>query len=131
MGSEYENLNYEEAKQYFDKHYNVSYVDPSLPVPDNHLLLKHYLCSALIYSFATLLFLFNPFYQNIVNAKYFGINFNAVIPLLFLAYLLIAPICLYIFKPRTVYVSHSISIINYLLRIIKREGLSKIGRAHV
>ncbi|MBR2526643.1 hypothetical protein IKE67_09285 [bacterium] len=109
-------------KEYFNQNYNISYYDETLPKPSNNLLFMHYISSAVIYSFFTMFILFNPFYVNLY-AKYLWAK--ELVIYLFLAYLLLAPIFLFILKPKTVYASHSIEIMNYILKLIKREGFKK------
>lgn len=119
---DYEKMSEQEAKDYFNKNYNISYVDENLPTPSNELLFKHYVSSAFVYAVALMIFLFNPFYVDLFNGHPY-IKESTV--WLFFAYLIIAPICLWIFKPKTVYASHSVEVINYLLKLVKREGLKK------
>lgn len=117
----YDNMSEQEAKDYFNKNYNISYYDENLPTPSNELLFMHYISSAIIYAFAMLLILFNPFYVNTFG-KY---DATTIIISAYLGYLIIAPIFLFTIRSKTVYASHSIEIINYFLKIIKRQGLKK------
>ena len=121
-----ENINYEklsdqEAKDYFNKNYNISYYDENLPTPSNELLFMHYISSAIIYAVAMLFILFNPFYTN----KFANYDITAIVLTVYLGYLFIAPMFLFTFKSKTVYASHSIEIMNYILKLIKRQGLKK------
>ena len=59
---DYSQMSDAEAKEYFNKNYNIGYVDESLPTPPNEVIFKHYVASALVYGLALLFFLFNPFY---------------------------------------------------------------------
>lgn len=119
---DYEKMSEQEAQEYFNKNYNISYVDENLPEPSNELLFKHYVSSAFVYGIALMFFLFNPFFVELFN----GHPYIKVSPVwIYFAYLIFAPVCLWIFKPRTVYVSHSVEVINYLLKLVKREGFRK------
>lgn len=118
---DFEKMSEQEAKNYFDKNYNIGYYDENLPKPSNELIFKHYVSSSLIYAFAAMLFLFNPFYINTFGKMPVKIP----IIIIFLCYLVIAPIIYFIFKPKTIYVSHSIEVMNYILKLIKRENLKK------
>lgn len=121
----YDNLSEQEAKDYFNKNYNISYYDENLPTPSNELLFMHYISSALIYAVAMAFLIFNPFYVNTFNET----DITIFVLLLYLGYLVIAPIFLFTIKSKTVYASHSIEIINYVLKIIKRQGLKKNANA--
>lgn len=119
---DYDKMNEQEAQDYFNKNYNISYVDENLPEPSNELLFKHYVASAFVYGIALMFFLFNPFYVELFD----GHPYIKESPVwIYFAYLIFAPICLWIFKPRTVYVSHSVEVVNYLLKLVKLEGFKK------
>lgn len=117
----YDKMSEQEAKDYFNKNYNISYYDENLPTPSNELLFMHYISSAIIYAFAMLFILFNPFYVNTFK----NIDITSIVLLTYLGYLVIAPIFLFTIRSKTVYASHSIEIINYFLKLIKRQGLKK------
>ncbi len=109
-----------EEKEYFNRNYNISYYDESLPKPPVKLIFMHYISSALIYSVAVMLMIFNPFYIDIM--KKISHSYE-ILFYVYLSYLLIAPIILFTFKPKTIYASQSIEILNYFAKLIKREGL--------
>lgn len=119
---DYEKMSEQEAKDYFNKNYNIGYVDESLPTPSNELLFKHYVASAFVYSIALMIALFNPFYVEVFKGHPL---IKQSMVYVYFAYLCLAPVFLWIFKPKTVYISHSVEIVNYLLKLIKREGLKK------
>lgn len=123
---DYNSMSKEEAKEYFDKNYNIGYVDDSLPTPPNSLIFQHYISACLVYGFATIFLLFNPYF--IQATKAFP-RVSDVIVCLYLAYIVLAPIFLFWLKPRSVYVSHSIDVVNYMLKVIKRDGLKKDATA--
>lgn len=118
--NDYEQMTPQEAKDYFNKNYNISYVDENLPAPSNNLIFMHYISSCIIYGLGVLLLFFNPFYINLLNSFEYS---HEVVAGLFLSYLIIAPIIFFTTKPKSIYASHSIEIMNYILKIIKREGL--------
>lgn len=123
---DYEKMSEQEAQDYFNKNYNISYVDENLPEPSNELLFKHYVASSFVYGVALMFFLFNPFYVELFN----GHPYIKESPVwIYFAYLIFAPICLWFFKPRTVYVSHSVEVVNYLLKLVKLEGFKKGANA--
>lgn len=119
---DYEKMSEQEAQDYFNKNYNISYVDENLPEPSKELLFKHYVASAFVYGIALMFFLFNPFYVELFNRQLYLKESTVCI---YFAYLIFAPICLLIFKPRTVYVSHSVEVVNYILKLVKLEGFKK------
>ena len=123
---DYEKMSDLEAKEFFDKNYNISYVDENLPAPSNELLFKHYVSSAFVYAIAVMFFLFNPFYINLFSPH--SKIWSGVVILYFL-YLIFAPVFLFTIRPKTVYASHSIEVMNYILKLVKRDGLSKNATA--
>ena len=64
---DYNTMSAEQAKEYFNKNYNISYVDESLPTPSNELIFKHYVSSAFIYALA--LFFYNWEISKCCNIK--------------------------------------------------------------
>jgi len=116
------NLENLSEQEYFDKYYNIAYYDETLPKPSNDLIFMHYISSSVIYAFFTMFILFNPFYVNLY-AKYPWAN--VIVIYLFLSYLIIAPILLFTIKPKTIYASHSIELMNYILKIFRRDGYRK------
>ncbi|MBR1680379.1 DUF1295 domain-containing protein [bacterium] len=121
-----EKINEKEEKRFFNEHYNISYFDENLPSPSNNLIFKHYISSSVIYAIGVLIILFNPFYTDLM--KHFIYSYEVLIGL-FLSYLIFAPIFLFTTKPKTVYASHSIEVINYVLKLVKKEGLKKESTA--
>ncbi len=118
----YDLMSKEEAKEYFDKNYNIGYVDETLPTPSNNLIFQHYISSCLVYGIATLIFLFNPYFTEVLQKISI---FREIITYTYLSYILLAPIFLFWLRPRSLYVSHSFEVVNYFLKLIKREGLKK------
>ena len=117
-----ENISYENEKEFFDKNYNISYYDENLPKPSNDLIFMHYISSCVIYGLGALVLFFNPYFKTV--AQNFQYSYE-VITCAFFAYLLFAPLFLFTIKPKTIYVSHSIEVMNYILKLVKREGLKK------
>jgi len=111
-----------DAKNFFNENYNISYFDENLPSPSNNLIFMHYISSALIYAIGVIIILFNPFYKDLM--KDFLYSYEILIGLFF-SYLIFAPIFLFTIKPKTIYASHSIEVMNYILKILKKDGLNK------
>lgn len=98
----------------FNKNLNISYVDENTPEPSKSLILKHCICSSIIYIFMYLLLLTNPFFS-----KHCNLIMKSMFEFALISYILLAPIIYLKFKPKTVYKSHSIEVFNYIKRILK------------
>lgn len=112
----------------FNKNYNISYVDENLPIPANKDILKHYICSLIVYGIGLLILIFNPFYNGLTQ-KVGNIGLSNIAITMYLLYLFIAPIFLFTLKPKTVFVSHNIDIVLYVLKVLnikKNEKTSDI-----
>lgn len=99
----------------FDKNLNISYVEDNLPKPDNKLVIKHCICSDLIYLFIYFLLLNNPFLHG-----YFNETVQHAYEYCFLVYVVISPVIYFIFRPKSLHASHNIEICNYIFRIFKQ-----------
>ncbi len=97
----------------FNRNINISYVDESLPEPDNKLITKHYICSVLVYTFIYCFLGTNPFFsQNFLKLNfYFGI--------FIILYIILAPFILFTVRPKSVYRSHNIDICNYIIKVYR------------
>ena len=109
-------------QEFFDRNVNISYVDPELPTPDNKIIFKHYACSVLLYGFCVTLFWLNPWFASLMQPSIKGVSAREFLTYIYFAYLIIAPIIYFGFKPKTIWISHNIIIINYLKRIFKEKN---------
>ena len=98
----------------FDKNLNISYYDENLPKPNNLLILKHFYCSVLLYLFIYFFLAHNPFFKN-----FFIKELQIIYQIGLYIYFVTAPIIYLIFKPKSIYKSHSIEIFNYIGKVIK------------
>ena len=98
----------------FNKNINISYVDENLPEPDNKLILKHIICSLIVYFSVYIILSTNHFFEQ---------NFLSIMERYYRAFLLLyiifAPLIFFILKPKSVYKSHNIEICNYIIRVFK------------
>ena len=99
----------------FDKELNISYIDEKLEKPSNELIWKHYFCSVVLYFFIYVFLCNNPFFKN-----YFVDDLKIYYSYAYFIYFLISPIIFFIFKPKSIHVSHSINIFNYFGRLFKK-----------
>ena len=102
------------SKEEFNKNFNISYVDDSLPKPGLALAIRHCVCSIFLYFGIYLLLMNNPFF-----GPRFRDEMQACFQLFILLYVLTAPFIYIVFRPKSLYTSHSINIFNYLKRIVK------------
>ena len=99
-------------KEFFNQNYNISYVDESLPKADNKIILKHYICSLLVYGTLLLLLYANPFFKSMANQE---VKF--IFNWLYLIYICIAPIIYFYYRPKSLWISHNITICEYVKRV--------------
>lgn len=97
---------------YFDKHLNISYIAPDTPKADNRIIIKHYICSLIVYGFALLLYWFNPFFSNETS-----LEVKMFFRQLYIYYIFTAPILYFFYRPKSIWHSHNIEICNYVKRI--------------
>ena len=95
----------------FDKELNISYVDETLPRPSNRLIIKHCLCSYIIYFVIYIFLKYNDFFND-----FFVNDLSSLYLILFLCYIFLAPVIYFIFRPKSLYRSHSIDVCNYIYR---------------
>lgn len=107
--------------EYFDKNLNISYIPPNTPKPDNKIILKHYFSSIQIYGLIVILYWLNPFFSNILT-----LDVKMFFNLLFIIYIFVAPLCYFIFRPKSIWHSHNIEICQYLCRIFSNIKKLKI-----
>ena len=102
-------------KDFFNNNLNISYIEDSLPKADNKIIIKHYVCSLVVYGILLLLIWTNPFFKNItaLDVKHF---FNR----LYLIYICIAPIIYFYYRPKSLCKSHNIAICRYVKRVFCR-----------
>ena len=97
----------------FNKNLNISYIDDNLEAPTIKLALKHCLCSYYIYFAIYVLLVNNPFFS-----KYFVMTIRYCYEVVFFVYIIFAPIVYLIFRPKSLYNSHSIEIYDYFVNFI-------------
>lgn len=98
----------------FNEKFNISYIDESLPTPDKKLIIKHCICSYIVYFVVYLILLLNPFFKYRIDEDlrhYYEIALGL--------YVVSAPVLYFLLKPKSLYYSHNIEICNYFLRIFK------------
>ena len=98
----------------FDKNLNISYIDDNLGTPTNKLVIRHCLCSYIVYFLIYILLISNPFFQ-----KYFIPEIKHFYEIAFILYLLISPIVYIVFRPKSLYNSHNINICCYFANLFK------------
>lgn len=111
------------TKEEFNKNYNLSYVDETLPKPDNRVIAKHLVSSLIVYLLVYIILASCPFFKN-----YFPETFKHIYISCLFAYMLIAPVIYFVFRPKSVYYSHNVHICNYLYRCI--TGIKNLKPVH-
>lgn len=106
------NKSEKQEPSYFDKNLNISYIPPDTPKADNRIIIKHYICSLIVYGFALLLYWFNPFFSGETS-----LQVKLFFRQLYIYYIFIAPILYFFYRPKSIRRSHTIEICNYIKRI--------------
>lgn len=113
-----------ESRTFFNENINISYVDESLPEPDNNLVFKHYICSVIVYSCVFAILSLNPFFEKRVSFELQSIFLYGL-----MAYLVLAPLIYLVFRPKSLWKSHNVEIVNYFTRVIKSLRDFRAGSA--
>ena len=104
----------------FHRQHNISYLDPQLPRATLRQALRHYLVSTLIYGGAVLFFTINPWFRGLLTQfKFHGYEALTLYYYAYGAYLLIAPLVLFIGRPRSLWASKNLMIAGYLARLFR------------
>lgn len=82
-------------------------------------ILKHYCSSVFIYGIVLLILSLSPlFYESIQNPN---IDYSAFLVIYYIAYIIIAPIIFFVFKPKSILESRNLAIIEYIKRQFKKN----------
>lgn len=82
-------------------------------------LVKHYIASIIIYGIIFVILTCCPLYYETIENDPF--DYTRVLGLYYIAYILLAPIFLAIFKPKSVLQSRSLAVFNYLARQFQKQ----------
>lgn len=85
--------------------------------PTNKDVLRHYICSLVLYGFALMLFYFNPWFKNFLTVQFINIDLTPLLGCLYLFYLILAPIIFFIIKPKDILNSENVLILNYFKKL--------------
>ncbi len=107
----------EDTKEYFNKTYNISYVDPSLPTPDNKQILKHYSASVFLYGLGILAIFFNNWLNQLTVASFGFFSVKGFFLAFYVLYIIFAPLFLFKYRPKSVWISNNLAICGYLKRL--------------
>jgi protein-S-isoprenylcysteine O-methyltransferase Ste14 len=108
-----------------DRGFDLSRDDPRRPACSSQLIVKHYFAALLIYGTLLLLLTFNPWCRYLLQVS-IG-QFKAIFAyyLAFAAYVVIAPVALFYFKPKSLWQSKHLLILGSLKKIWR--GLFRRG----
>ncbi|MCX7050069.1 MAG: hypothetical protein NTX50_31870 [Candidatus Sumerlaeota bacterium] len=108
-----------DAQADFDRQYNLSCLDPNLPRASFRQALRHYLVSALLYGAALLFVTVSPWFQGLLRPTIFDRAAAWYYVYAYAAYLTIAPLIVFIFRPRSLWTSKNLLIGGYLARLFR------------
>lgn len=104
----------------FNEEYNLSHIPEEAQTPSNEDILRHYLYSIAVYGSAILFLFINPLHHASVSKEVLSYLFYY-----YLTYVALAPIFLFMLKPKTVKTSNSVTLYTYakktLSTIFKRN----------
>jgi len=110
----------------FHRQHDISYLDPQAPRATLRQALRHYLVSALIYGTLLLFYLINPWFRDLLRIEFANFKgefrgFKAIYLYVYGygAYLLIAPLILFLGRPRSLWASKNLLIAGYLGRLVR------------
>lgn len=86
-------------------------------IPGVKQIFNHWICSAIVYGIIILIFNYNNYYSNMLTGEFFGLTSKKFFNILYIEYLLISPIILFLFKPVSLWHSHTILICKYFRKI--------------
>ncbi len=86
--------------------------------PGTRQIFRHWFCSAVVYGVIILIFNFNRYFYSTLESTFMGLSARNFFNIIFVLYLLLSPVLFYIFKPKTLFRSHTILVFNYFKRII-------------
>ena len=108
------------ARAEFHRQYDVSYLAPGLPRPPLKQALKHYLASALVYGSVLLLYTISPWFRSLLSGGFVK-DWPALrmYYYVYAAYLVICPLVIFPFRPRSLWASKNIRIVGYVWRVAR------------
>jgi len=83
-------------------------------------ILKHYFASSLIYGVIFLIISLTPIYNDTIQDNIF--NYTTFFALYYIAYIIIAPIIFFAFKPKTILKSKNVKIIKYIIKQFRKTN---------
>lgn len=90
-----------------------------LPRAPLRLVAWHYLASVAVYGFLLLVVTYNPWFHTLLSISYRGITAAQCYVGMFVAYVLLAPVCLAIGRPRSLWISKNLAILRWLARVVR------------
>ncbi len=103
----------------FNAHYNLAFLGEDLPRASVRQVLKHYVGSVAIYGVLLLFVTLNPWFSNLLSISFKGVTGIRIYYYLFATYVVIAPLILFVGRPRSLWVSKNLLILGFLWRVIR------------
>lgn len=98
---------------------NLANLDPQLPRASTRLVWKHYVGSVFIYGVLLLFVTLNPWFRSLLSVSFRGVTASQCYCGLYVAYVVLAPVCLAITRPRSLWVSKNLLILGWLGRALR------------
>jgi protein-S-isoprenylcysteine O-methyltransferase Ste14 len=98
---------------------DVSRLDASLPPASIAQVWKHYLCSAILYGLLLVFVAFNPWFRELLRVSIGNVRALDLYCGLYAAYLGLAPIVFFVFRPRSLWISKNLAIAGWFARLLR------------
>ncbi|MCF7668409.1 MAG: hypothetical protein K9N48_01370 [Verrucomicrobia bacterium] len=103
----------------FNERFNISHLPEDLPKATTSQVIKHLAASVAIYGVVLLLFIFNPWFKQLLSVSFGKFKALHFYYAYFICYIVVAPVVYLIFRPRSLWRSKNLLIIGYLSRIFR------------
>lgn len=97
----------------------LGHLDRRLPRAHIRLVVQHYVGSVAVYGALLVVLTLNPWFQTLLSISYRGITAAQCYAGLFAAYVVLAPVCLAISRPRSLWFSKNLLILRWLRRLVR------------
>ena len=108
-----------------DQEHDLSFLETGLPRASARCVLRHYAASLLIYGVLLAVLLLNPWFKDLLSASVGQLEAWHCYVYLYLIYALLAPLVFFLLRPRSLWHSKNVMILNWLgrvLRHLRRHG---------
>ena len=107
------------SQREFNERYNLAFLDEHLPRASVRQVLKHYAGSVAIYGGLLLFLSVSPWFSTLFSISFKGVTGGQLYGCLFAAYVVLAPVFLLVSRPRSLWASKNLLILEWLWRVVR------------